>query len=167
AARQVVVEADAVGQVADAALDLERLARRVEPDDSGLALGHLGQAEQHEDRRRLAGAVLAEKAEDLAGLDLEVEAIDRAAVAVMLRQATGPDGDGGVIEQGRSRPRRATRVGRRPVGSGRGARPDHSLAGSASVLLGHRRPYVRKTQARPPTIATMISSETIAQIGEV
>ena len=83
----VAVEADAVGHVADAALDLERAARRVEPDDPGLPGGRLGQAEEHEDRRRLARAVLAEQAEDLAGADLEVEVVDRDEVAVALGQA--------------------------------------------------------------------------------
>ena len=77
AAGQAAVEADRVGQVADASLDLARVARRVETQHRGLALGGLGQAEEHQDGRRLAGAVLAEEPEDLARVDLEVEVVDR------------------------------------------------------------------------------------------
>ena len=44
------VEADVVGQVADLALDRERLAGRVEAQHADDALGRLGQAEQHQDR---------------------------------------------------------------------------------------------------------------------
>ena len=73
----LLVEADRVGQVADPSLDLARLPGRIETHHAGLAVGRLGQAEQHQDRRRLAGAVLAEQAEDLARVDLEVELVDR------------------------------------------------------------------------------------------
>src|SRR4029079_19225966 len=89
--RQVAVEADAVGQVADPPLDLERLASRSERDHASLSVGRLGQPEEHEDRRRLAGAVLPEQAEDLAGLDLEIEVVDGDEIAVLLGQTAGPD----------------------------------------------------------------------------
>ena len=86
-----VVEADAVRQVADAALHLERVPGRIEADDAGPARRRLGQAEEHQDGRRLAGAVLAEQPEDLAGVDLEVEVVDGDEVAVALGQPAGRD----------------------------------------------------------------------------
>src|SRR4029453_14050696 len=87
----VRVEPDRVGEVSDPPLDLERAWGRIETDHPGLALGRLGQPEQHQDRRRLAGTVLAEQPEDLAGLDLEIEVVDGDEVAVHLREAAGPD----------------------------------------------------------------------------
>ena len=68
AAGQPAVEADGVGEVAHPPLDLARVPGRVEAGDARLAAGRLGQPEQHEDRRGLARAVLAEQAEDLARL---------------------------------------------------------------------------------------------------
>ena len=76
AARHGPVEADVVGQVADVPLDLERVARRVEAEDLGRAAGRLGQAEQHQDGRRLARAVGTEEAEHLALADVQVERAD-------------------------------------------------------------------------------------------
>ena len=121
AAGHVVVEADGIGQVADPAFDLARIARRVEPDDTGLALGRFGQPEQHEDRGRLAGAVLPEQPEDLAAAHLEVEAVDRRELAVLLGQTP-----------------RHQRRGRRRVRRRRGP-------GLRRRSGGHRRPYRRKT----------------------
>src|SRR6185312_4503758 len=86
ARRQVLVEADRIRHVADAALDLERLSHRVEARDPHPSLAGLGQAQQHQDRRRLAGAVRPEQAEDLAGPDLEVDAVDGRRALVALDQ---------------------------------------------------------------------------------
>ncbi len=92
---QPAIEPHAVGQVADPALHRERMPRGIEADDAGFARGRLGEPEQHEDRRRLACPVLAEEAEDLACLDLEIERVDRDEVAVGLRQRARQDrGDG-------------------------------------------------------------------------
>ena len=91
ARRKPVVEADLVGQVADPPLDFERLAQRVEPGDLGASAGRLGEAEQHQDRRRLARAVRAEDADDLAGADLEIDMVDRQRGAVALGQPRRPD----------------------------------------------------------------------------
>ena len=76
ARREAVVKADRIGQVADPALDFERLAQRVEAGNLGAAFAGFGQAEQHQDRRRLAGAVRPENADDLAGADFEIDMID-------------------------------------------------------------------------------------------
>src|SRR5262249_60109342 len=51
----------------------------------------LGEPEEHEDRRRLPGAVLAEEAEDLAGADVQLEVVHRDEVAIALAQPAGDD----------------------------------------------------------------------------
>ena len=109
----MVVEADGVGQVADAALDLERLAHRVEAQHVDRAAAGLGEPEHHQDGRRLARAVGPEQAEDLAAADAEVDRIDRAGRSVELQQAAGFDdivGLEGVAHRRRlyRRPKRAT-----------------------------------------------------------
>ncbi len=40
--RQAIVKADLIGQIADPALDLERLSQRVEAGDLGTSFGRLG-----------------------------------------------------------------------------------------------------------------------------
>ena len=133
------VEADRVGQVADPALDLARLPGRIEPHDRGLAGGRLGQAEEHEDRRRLARAVLAEQPEDLAREDLEVEPVDRRQRAVLLGQAAGADDRFALVR---------APAGRRGLGGvGGGSRRGLDAA--------HRRPYRRKVHHRPPRTRRM------------
>ena len=90
ARRQVVVEADGVGQVADPALDLERLAHRIEAQHLDRAAAGLGQPEHHQDGRRLAGAVGPEQAEDLAAADAEVDRVDRARARRRASAGRGP-----------------------------------------------------------------------------
>ena len=85
-AAEVAIEAGVVGQVADPALDLQGVAGRVEPDHQRLAVIGLGQAEQHQDRGRLARAVRSEQPVDLAPLDLEIERVDDGPGAVSLGQ---------------------------------------------------------------------------------
>jgi len=86
---EVVVEPDRVRHVADAPLDLERLAQRIEAGDDDATRSRLGQAEQHQDRRRLAGAVRPEQAEHLARFDRKVETVDRERRAIALGQRLG------------------------------------------------------------------------------
>ena len=63
---QLLVEREALRHVADAALDAFGIAADVDAVDRGRAARRLQQPAQHADRRGLAGAVAAEKAEDLA-----------------------------------------------------------------------------------------------------
>ena len=88
---EIVVEADRIGQIADTALDRERLARRIEAEHAHLALRDVGQAEHHQDRRRLAGAVGAEQTENLAAPDVERDVIDGDRGPVGLGEAFGLD----------------------------------------------------------------------------
>src|SRR6185295_7320797 len=74
--REIVVEADLVRHVADPALDLERLARRIVAEHARGALADVAQPQQHQDRGGLAGAVRAEQPENLAARDRERYAFD-------------------------------------------------------------------------------------------
>ena len=88
ARRELIVEADRVRQIADPALDLERLAHRVVAERLAPARRVTSvKPEQHQDGRRLAGAVGPEQAEDLAGADAEIDAVDGERRAVALGQA--------------------------------------------------------------------------------
>ena len=66
----------ALRHVADALADELRLAPQVRAGDRRLARGRGDQRREHPERRRLAGAVRAEEAEDLAGADPQVDALD-------------------------------------------------------------------------------------------
>ena len=62
---------------------------RLDAEDAGAARGRPDQVEQQPDRRRLAGAVRTEEAEDLALLDREVDVDDPAVRAVGLGELLG------------------------------------------------------------------------------
>ena len=89
--RHVVVEADGIGQIADQALDLKRLARRIVAEHADAAAGHIGQAEHHQDGRGLARAVRPEQAEDLAASDRERNVVHGGDAAIALGQPLGLD----------------------------------------------------------------------------
>src|SRR5690606_12868469 len=61
---QVLVQAEALGHVADALLDALGLAHDVVPHDAAAAGGRVEDAAQHADGRRLARAVRPQHAED-------------------------------------------------------------------------------------------------------
>ena len=65
--------------------------------DLGVAARREDEAEDHADRRRLAGAVGTEKAEHLAAADGEVEVIDGQQLAEALGQAVGGQHDGAIV----------------------------------------------------------------------
>ena len=65
-----------LGQVADAAAKLERLALRIEAQDADRAVVALQQAQQHADRRCFAGRVATEKGERLAAGHLQRHAAE-------------------------------------------------------------------------------------------
>ena len=79
AAGQLVVERELARQVADPAVDRDRVDGRLDAEDRAPAARRPDVVEQRPDRRRLAGAVGAEEAERLALVDLEVD-VDDAAV---------------------------------------------------------------------------------------
>jgi hypothetical protein len=65
----------------------QRAAYDVVPAERGAAARRHDRRREHPDRRRLAGPVRAEQPEDLAGLDLEVDALDRLdATGIRLRE---------------------------------------------------------------------------------
>jgi hypothetical protein len=65
ARRQFLIEADTFGQIPDLALDLQGVPGGVLAADADGTGRRFGEAEQHQERRRLSGAVGAEEAEHL------------------------------------------------------------------------------------------------------
>jgi hypothetical protein len=88
---QVVVESKLTRQVAEPAVDGNRLGGRVHPEDPGPATGRPDMVEERSDHRRLAGAVGPQKAECLALLDRQVHLHDPPMRAVELGQLLGLD----------------------------------------------------------------------------
>ena len=78
AAGQHRVERGLLERGADHAAHLRALRDDVVAAHAGLAGGRRQQRRQHQDGGRLAGAVRPEEAVDLAGLDVEVDPVDRA-----------------------------------------------------------------------------------------
>src|SRR5580698_3002468 len=101
---EVVIKADRVGQIADAALDRERLAPRIEAEHAHFAAGDFGQAEQHQDGRRFARAVGPEETENLPAPDGERDVVDGDSGPVIFGEAGGLD-DGVLVHR---RPNLAT-----------------------------------------------------------
>src|ERR1700730_13281740 len=101
---EVIVKANRVRQITDAALDRERLARGIKTEHAHLAAGDFGQAEQHQDGRRLARAVGAEETENLPAPDSERDVVDGNRRAVAFGKARGLD-DGILVHR---RPNLAT-----------------------------------------------------------
>ena len=89
-AGEVRVEARAFDEAGDAVERLRAVDERVAAEQPRRALGRADQAEQHPQRRRLAGAVRAEVAEHVAALDRQVDVVDRDDLAVALDQARAP-----------------------------------------------------------------------------
>ena len=86
AAGQLVVERELAGQVADAAVDRDRVGGRLDAEDERPAGRRADVVEQGPDRRRLAGAVRPEEPEGLALGHLEIDVDDPAVRAVGLRE---------------------------------------------------------------------------------
>ena len=90
---ELVVKADRIGQIADAALDRKRLARRIEPEHAHLAVRNVGQPEQHQDGRRLARTIGTEKTENLPAPDGKRNVVDGDRLPVVLGEAFGLNDD--------------------------------------------------------------------------
>ena len=96
--RQILVERELLRHVADFALDLQALGPDIVAEHRALALVGRQQAAQHADGRRLARAVRAEEADDLALGDRHRDMVDDGLVAEALDQsAETVDGVHGVI----------------------------------------------------------------------
>ena len=91
--REVLVEAEALGHVADMALDLVGLGADVVAETGALALVGREQPAQHADGGGLARTVGTEESVDLAALDLHREVAHDLAAAEGFRQAMDVDGD--------------------------------------------------------------------------
>ena len=87
------VEGGVVDEAADVAQRALQLAGHAVAADLGVAARRVDEAQDQPDDRRLAGAVGAEKAEDVAPADLHVEAVDGAQAAELLGEGVrGQDG---------------------------------------------------------------------------
>src|SRR5262244_3607941 len=89
--RHVVVKAHRVRKIADPALDFQGPAHRIMTRDRHGARRHIGEAQHHQDRGGLAGAVRPEEAEGLALENVEVERVDDDGLAVALGEASRGD----------------------------------------------------------------------------
>ncbi|CAO3437987.1 hypothetical protein [Azospirillum argentinense] len=116
--RQLRIEREGLGHVADAPPGLDVAGVHRLPEQPGLALARLEQAGQHLHRRRLAAAVGAEEAEDLAARYAEADMVDRHETAEAHGQALRLDGDVACVPR---------------------ARHDRDGLVAAALLLGHQR----------------------------
>src|SRR5229473_8439545 len=89
--RHMVVKTNRVRKIADPALDFQWPAYRIMTRDHHGARRHLGEAQHHQDRGCLAGAVRPQKAEGLALEDVEVERVDDDRLTVALGEASRGD----------------------------------------------------------------------------
>lgn len=90
--RQPAVERRRVREIGGPGLGPQGLARHVHAVDPGLAGRGLGEAQEQVDGGRLAGALGAQQAVDLAGLDPQVEGVEgQPAVGIPLAQVDGID----------------------------------------------------------------------------
>jgi len=104
--REVIEEPRLVGQVGDPALRRDRVLREIVPGDPDRPPRRGDDAGDAAERRRLAGAVRADEADDLAGADLEGDAVHRGRAAELLAQGSDLEdrqagGGGGVRARGR------------------------------------------------------------------
>ena len=90
ACAEIGVEARRLDEARDALQGAGALAHRVASEQLDGALGGRDQAERHAQRGRLAGAVRAEEAVHVAGVDVQVDVVDREDVVVALDQSARP-----------------------------------------------------------------------------
>src|SRR5260221_584525 len=90
-AREVRIQERLVGQVADVALERDRVGVAVAAEDRRAARARAQQAHEQADRRRLARAVRPEEAHDLAALDAQGEPAHGRLGAERLREIDGLD----------------------------------------------------------------------------
>ncbi len=103
AAAHPLVHAQVAGEIAAATPHLYGVAPAVESEDARCAGRGPDEVEENADGRRLAGAVRAQEAEDLAGVDGEVDAAKRAHASVVLEDGAQVDGGGHAVPPGAPR----------------------------------------------------------------
>ena len=91
ASGEVLVEAEVARADSRCGVGASGRDRGSSPNTSHAAAGRPDQVEQEPDRRRLAGAVRPEEAEDLPGLDLEVDGVD---TAILVRRTSSTHSPG-------------------------------------------------------------------------
>ena len=126
---------------------------RVAAEQPGAARRWPDQAEQHPQRGGLAGAVRAQVAVDVAGLDGQVDAVDRGQVAVALHRPRASTGGRGSrlasAERARRRLGRRRRHAIRQACSGRRRGRTGSPCRARSPARGREAPLIETPAARP------------------
>ena len=89
---EIRVEARPLDEAGDAVERLRAVDQRIAAEQLRLTGGGPDQAEQHPQQRGLSGSVRAEQAEDVAGRDSEIDAVDRDDLTVCLDDPAGGDG---------------------------------------------------------------------------
>ena len=92
---QILVKAEPLGHVADVLLDLGASRAEIEAEAGAAAVVGREQAAEHAQEGRLAAAVRAEKAANLAGPHLHGDVVDDRAVAEFFRHAANVNGEVG------------------------------------------------------------------------
>ena len=124
---QVLVEAEPLAHVADAALHRLGVPGHVHSEDAGAARGGPQQAAEHPDDGGLSGAVASEQAEDFPFLHRQRQIVHGPEGAEALREAVGLHGGGtgspsdGAVEGGQGEALARQRLGPAPVRSRRSA----------------------------------------------
>ena len=152
--REVRVGAGALDEVADAREHVARARSHAPAQDLDLAGAGPDEAEEHADGGRLAGAVPAEEAVDLAAPHAEVERVDGEQVAVALAEGVRGDGVGGAhvaaLPCSRARAGRARRRSRaRPASARAGRRRARRSAARRARTTRRRGRRGRRTRPRP------------------
>ena len=116
-ARHLLVDGGLARQVGATAADRERIGIRVEAEHLAAAARATMESEQHAQQRRLARAVRADEAEELAVGDVEVDAVEHARLAERLADALQAD-ERGVVHAAAPSPamRRKLESKRMPCG---------------------------------------------------
>ncbi len=141
--RQLVVQARRLGQDPDPGADRLGLVDDIEPVDAGVSLARRDERGQHPDRRRLARAVRAEEAQDLAPEHVEIHPADRPEVPESPAE-TGRVEHDGIGRRHRTQSDRAchnrlvTGPWNLPEVTGIGRLPMHSVAHRDSLPLDGR-----------------------------
>jgi hypothetical protein len=89
----VGIESEVTREIADPAPDLQAVRAAVQPEERRRSGCGLDQVQQQPHRRRLPRPVRAEKTQNLAAPDLQMEPEEPVPLAVVLRQTRGPDRD--------------------------------------------------------------------------
>ena len=156
-AAQVRIQERFVGQVADVALERDRVGVAVAAQDGGAPRARAQQAHQQADGRGLAGAVRPRNPITSPASTRSVQIVDRHLVAESLSEPDGLDHDGGARRrrrEPRTRRRSTLAPARRSVADHSASPRQRRRAGRARCLRRRTAPRIASTRARAPSSLT-------------